>query len=280
MKEKLAYQTMEDGMIKSYIWPLFNRVSHILLVLFFTICYILSDFDEFLPYHVAFGFALGVVFLFRILWGYVGPKHSKFKDFNFKLDDLIKYFLNPFGKAKEYVGHNPASSYAIVAMMIFAFLSIFSGVLTYGIQENHGILSFLHNDYFKDMELFKDIHELFSNLFLAVIIIHVLGALIDKFIKKNDAIDSMVTGYKKTKVLENIQINFMQKILGIFLILASLFALYYLIFTKDNIFIANANIKQDYSVANSDFDKECGSCHITYPPFLLPKESDIIVRYQ
>jgi cytochrome b len=264
---------MEDGMTKSYIWPLFNRISHILLVLFFAICYIISDFDDLLPYHVAFGLALGVVFIFRIFWGFIGPKHSKFKDFNFNLGDLKEYLLNPFSKTKEHVGHNPASSYAIVAMIVTAFLSIISGLLAYGVEENHGILSFLHSSYFKEMELFEDLHEFFSTLFLGVIIIHILGSLIDKFIKRNDAIDSMISGYKKTDVDESIKTNIVQKILGIVFILSSLFALYYLLFTKENIFLANANVKQDYAVLNSEFSKECGSCHITYPPYLLPKES-------
>ena len=55
MKEQLKYQTMEDWMTKSFIWPLFNRVLHILLILFFTITYILGDIDELLDYHAVFG---------------------------------------------------------------------------------------------------------------------------------------------------------------------------------------------------------------------------------
>jgi cytochrome b len=273
VKEQSKYQTMEDGMTKSYIWPLFNRVSHILLIVFFATCYILGDFDELLSYHVVFGLALGVVIFFRIIWGYMGPKHSKFKDFNFNLGDLKEYLLNPFSKKKEYLGHNPASSYAIVAMILLAFLSILSGLLAYGVEENHGILSFLHSDYFKKMELFEEIHEIFSNLFLAVIALHVLGSLVDKFIKRSDAIDSMVSGYKKTAQVESVKVNILQKFLGVVFIVVSLYALYYLIFTKNNMFIANANVKQDYAMLHSDFSNECGSCHITYPPFLLPKES-------
>ncbi|MGB3749933.1 MAG: cytochrome b/b6 domain-containing protein, partial [Arcobacteraceae bacterium] len=226
MKEQSKYQTMEDGMTKSYIWPLFNRVSHVLLIIFFATSYILGDFDELLSYHVAFGLALGVVIFFRIIWGYMGPKHSKFKDFNFNLGDIKEYLLNPFSKTKVYLGHNPASSYAIVAMILLAFLSIISGLLAYGIEENHGVFSFLHSEYFKDMELFEEIHEIFSNLFLAVIGLHVLGSLVDKFIKKSDAIDSMVSGYKKTAQVKSVKVNIFQKFLGIVFIGVSLYALY------------------------------------------------------
>ncbi len=272
MKEQLKYQTMENGMTKSYIWPWFNRASHILLILFFAACYLLAD-DDYISYHVAFGLSFGVVILFRVIWGYLGPKHSKFKDFNFKVADLKEYLLSPFSKTKEYLGHNPASSYAIIAMIILAMLSIVSGLLYYGIEENHGIFSFLNSQLFKKMELFEELHELFANLLLGVIGVHIAGSLIDKFIKKGDAIESMVDGYKKTSQEMNIRTNIFQKLLGVIFILASLYTLYYLVFTKDNIFVASANIKQDYAVLHQDFSKECGSCHITYPPFLLPKSS-------
>ena len=48
MKEQSKYQTMDDGMTKSFIWPLFNRVLHILLIVFFSITFILGDIDELL----------------------------------------------------------------------------------------------------------------------------------------------------------------------------------------------------------------------------------------
>jgi cytochrome b len=264
---------MEDGMIKSYIWPLPNRVAHLLLILFFTLSYILGDFDRLLSYHVAFGLAFGVVIVFRIAWGLIGPKHSKFSDFNFSILDLKEYMFNVFTKTKKHIGHNPASSYAIIAMIVLALLSIFSGLLAYGIEENHGIFSFLHSSYFREMEIFKEAHELFANLLLGVILLHVSGTLIDKFIKRGDAIDSMIHGYKQTKQEESIKINILQKTFGLIWIVCSLFALYYLIFDKSNIFIANANVKQNYALLHSDFSKECGSCHIAFPPYLLPANS-------
>ncbi|HIP44088.1 MAG TPA: cytochrome B [Sulfurospirillum arcachonense] len=264
---------MENGMTKSYIWPVANRVSHVLLMVFFTLSYILADFDRYLSLHVAFGLALGVVFLFRIVWGFIGPKHSKFKDFNFNLYDLKNYLFSIFVKTKEYAGHNPASSYAIVAMIVVAFLTIVSGLFAYGIEENRGVLSFLHQSFFRDMEVFEDIHEFFANLFLAIIVLHVAGSLVDRFIKKSDAIDSMISGYKVLSSKVDIKVNLAQKLFGIIWIVVSLFSLYYLIFTKGNIFIASSYVKQDYTVLHKDFSEECGSCHITYPPYLLSKNS-------
>lgn len=263
-------------MTKSYIWPLVTRFAHILLILFFTVSYLLGDFDDLLNLHVAFGLALGVVLFFRVLWGFIGPEHSRFSDFNFSLSDLKEYLLNPLTKTKEYIGHNPASSWAIVSMFIISFLTIITGLLVYGIQENHGIFASLHSSFYRDMEFMEDIHELFSNLFVAIVVVHIAGSLLDKFVKKGDAIDSMISGYKETKKRVDIKLNIFQKLFAFIWIVLSLFSLYYLIAT-DNIFITNHNVKQDYAALHSDFVDECASCHIIYPPYLLPKESWVVM---
>ena len=122
-------------------------------------------------------------------------------------------------------------------------------------------------------KFFEELHELFSNLFLGVILIHIAGSLLDKFLKKNDAIDSMVTGYKTTGTKENVRTGIFQKAFALLAITAMILSLYYLIFSKDNMFIAGANVKQDYALLHPQFANECGSCHITYPPYLLPKRS-------
>lgn len=248
------YQIMEESMTKSYIWPLVNRVSHVLLVVFLATAYLLGDADNLMEYHVAFGFALGVVFLFRTLWGFIGPKYSRFKDFNFSISELKDYMLAMFSKNKEHVGHNPASSFAIVAMIVFTFLSIVSGVLAQGVEKHHGLLSSFYSASLKELEFFSGMHSLFANILVAIIAAHVLGSLVDKYIKKSDAIDSMVSGYKKTTEKIEIKLNIFQKVFSILWIVVSLFSLYYLIFTTDNMFIANASGQQNYTVEHKDHD--------------------------
>lgn len=273
MKEQLKYQTMEDGMTKNFIWPLFNRVVHLLLILFFSITFILGDMDELLDYHAIFGILFMVLFFYRILWGFIGPKYSKFKDLNFNKKDLKEYLSSPFSHVKEYVGHNPASSFAILIMILFSILATLTGMLTYGIQENHGVFAFLHSSFFKEMELFEELHELFANLLIGVIVIHVAGSLIDRFIKKGDGIDSMISGYKKISTNLSIKTNIFQKFFILMCLVSFIYVIYYLFTTKENIFTANLNKKQYYGMQHIEFANECGSCHITYPPFLLPKNS-------
>jgi len=260
-------------MKKSYIWPLINRVSHILLILFLVVSYFSGSYKRFLDYHVAFGYAMFVLFLFRFVWGFVGPKYSKFKDFDFKAKDLVSYMSSVFVKTKEYIGHNPASSYAIVVMMILSFLITISGALELGVEKNHGFLSFLHVSYFSYMEPISKVHLWLVYLLIAVVFAHISGSLIDKFIKKSDAIDSMICGYKQISKKIDIKLSLFQKTFGVTWILVSLFALFYIFYAKNNMLVKSANIKQNYALQNPDFAQECGDCHMVYPPFLLPKKS-------
>jgi len=267
-------------MKKSYIWPLVNRFSHLFLIITLGVSYTFGNYADYLNLHIQFGMALGVAFIFRILWGVIGPKYSRFRDFNFSISDLkdymlgtLDYFLSIGKKSKEYVGHNPASSFAIVVMMILTCLAIITGLLALGIENNHGVFSFINSPVMKEMEIFSGLHSLLANALMLVVGAHVAGSLIDKYIKKSDAIDSMISGYKKTQELLSVKLNMFQILFAFIWVAGSLFTLYYMIFTKDNIFLTSANVKQDYAAMHQDFATECADCHMLYPPYYLPKKS-------
>lgn len=259
-------------MTKIYVWSLFTRLFHILLVVAVGVVFVIAEFENLLSYHAIVGYTIGLLFVFRIIWGFMDVRYSKFKDFNFNLKDLTLYMFGIFWNKKEYIGHNPASSWTIVAIIVFGLASVISGVIVYGTQEGMGVLSFLNNSLFRDMDLFEDIHEFFANAFMAVIFIHIAGVVIDKILHKSDAVDSMIGGYKNGDE-ESLELTFLQKLFGILWIGSSIFLFIYLLSTPSNILIADNNKAIDYKVEHKLFYNECISCHTLYPPHLLPKKS-------
>ncbi|MFA5232924.1 MAG: cytochrome b/b6 domain-containing protein [Sulfurimonas sp.] len=261
-------------MTKIYVWSILTRLFHIFLIGAVAAAYLIADFENLLSYHAALGYVVGLLFLYRIIWGYMDVKYSKFEDFNFNLRDLVEYILKIFGNKKEYVGHNPASSWAVVAMIVFGLLSVVSGVIVYGTQEGMGILSFLNISLFKDMDFFEDLHEFFVNAFMFVIFIHIAGVVIDKFFHKSRALDSIIDGYKSADSdTHGLKLTILQKLFGLIWISSSLFFLLYLFASPSNILLLDANKQVDYKVEHAFFEKECISCHTLYPPYLLPRES-------
>lgn len=259
-------------MKKILVWSVFTRLSHVLMMVFMLAVFLTPEVKSLLSLHVALGYALAVLFGLRVVWGLMDVKYSKFKDFNFKLSDLKEYMFSIFGHKKAYIGHNPASSYAIIAMIVLTFLAVATGALAYGVKEGMGIFAFMNHTLFRDMKLFKEVHEFFSNALMFVIFAHIAGVLLDKLLHKSDALQSMIDG-QKTADDEGLKLTIFQKMFGVLWIGLSIFTLVYLLMAPNSLLMSDGNQRMDYAKEHPAFYKECISCHTLYPPFLLPSKS-------
>lgn len=260
-------------MNKSYIWSLPTRVFHALFALFIILAFLSAE-DEWLNYHAIIGYGVLILVFFRICWGFFGPKYSLFKDFP-RGKKNVKDFLNHiFEEKQKYIGHNPLASYVMISMLIVAILAVLSGALLFGIQEGKGVFSFLNDSFFKKMELFEELHEVLSNLFIALIIAHLCGIFADKFLhKKQETLNSIVTGYKITSENESIKLNIYQKMFSLLMFIFFVGFLIFNIYNPKNLLVASKYEAIDYKTQNELFVKECASCHTLYPPSVLPKKS-------
>lgn len=260
-------------MEKSYIWTLPTRVFHFLFA-FFILFAFLSDEDEYLNYHAIIGYLLLILLIFRLFWGFWGPKYSLFKDFPISIKSVKEFSFHIFKTNQKYLGHNPLASYIMIAILMVTFLSILSGILVFGIQEGKGILSFLNSTYYKNMHLFKEIHEVLANTLLALIFVHLSGVIIDKILhKQHKTLNSIFTGYKITQEKETIYLNSLQKSFTFFMLIIFIGFLLLNLFKQNNIFVTSKFLPIDYKAQNKAFVNECGSCHMLYPPNFLPKKS-------
>lgn len=259
--------------MKTYVWTMPTRIFHIMLVVFVVGAYITSEWDDLLSIHVALGSSLGVLVLYRIVWGFTGPKYSKFSEFNLSLTALKEYMFSLFSPKKRYVGHNPAAGYTMVAILAVLLLLVLSGFLTYGIQENKGVFAYLHNSFFKDMELFEELHELLANILYLPIAAHVGGVLLDRFLHaKEGTLESIINGYKNIEG-ESAKLSLFQKFIALVGISLSIATLIYALGVKDNLLTSSYNKSVDYKKEHPLFVSECASCHTLYPPSLLPQRS-------
>lgn len=253
-------------MQKSYIWSIPTRVFHWFFVLFILLAFLSADEDRWLNYHAIIGYGVLILLIFRFFWGIMGPKYSLFKDFPTGKQKAKEFLENIFEEKQKYIGHNPLASYVMISMLIVALLTIITGVLAFGIQEGKGILSSLNNPYFKEMELFKGIHELLSSLFIALIVAHVSGVLVDRLLhKKHETLNSIITGYKVTQENESIKLNIYQKIFSFIMFIFFIAFLIFNIYKPNNILTASINQPIDYQTQNEIFVNECASCHTLYP---------------
>jgi cytochrome b len=129
---------------------------------------------------------LGMVFVvvLRLLWSVVGTRHARFTDLALNPVDLFGYFKSIFSTAgRRWIGHNPASSWAAVAMVGLALGLGTTGYLMATGGENDAL---------------KEVHELMANAFLVVVLLHLGGVLVHVLRHRDRLQTTMVTGKKPT----------------------------------------------------------------------------------
>ncbi len=179
------------------VWDPLVRIFHWSLVLFFFIAY-LSE-DEFEPLHVWAGYSVAALVTFRLLWGLIGTRHARFSDFVQSPRGVWNYLVAiPAGKARRYIGHNPAGGAMVIALLLALTGTVVFGMATLGADENAGPLAGTWLASFNDHTL-KEIHEFFANSTLALVFLHVAGVLFSSLHHRENLVRSMIHGRKEAR---------------------------------------------------------------------------------
>lgn len=238
--------------MRSYIWPLPNRIAHALMGALFLLCFISGQSEAFIFFHALLGVALAWVVIFRIIWGFGGPRYSKFKDFDLDMGNLKEYMLHIY-KPHNHAGHNPASSWSAIGLLVLLGLSAASGAIVF----------------FAPSHLAKELHEIIVYVTLILIGLHVAGAILSAKVNGVVALTSMVNGFKNTT--EQIKISKAQKIGGALGMLGVVGAI------CGSAYGYNAFLESQKATSlaklPSNYVKECTSCHSLYPSEYLSKAS-------
>lgn len=193
------------------IWDLPVRTFHALLAVgilaAFALAKLVDHHSAGFSTHKLIGLAVGFAVLLRLIWAVVGTRHARFAALAFSPGEVVRYLRGVFtGTGGRHPAHNPASAYAIVAMVALTVAVIASGLLmAYG------------------FDAAEEVHEVAVYALLAVAAVHVLGVAIHgRRFRENLAL-SMVTGKKVAE--ESAAITSARPIAGIaFLALVGLFA--------------------------------------------------------
>ena len=245
-------------MKKVYIWPFALRISHFIMIISFFGAYFSEGFA-----HAFFGALFGVLVVLRIVWGFVGTKYSRFKDFELK--GLFAYFKSVFkAKHQNFIGHNPASSLFTLLVLFASVFLVVLGYLASGSEQGVGYFAFMLEDY-SSFAWIKGAHELLANAVLAMVCIHICGAFLDCVLNKAMAFKSMISGYKNSD--EKVEFHKFHRLFSSFWLIAILLSAFYLLSPKNTLFAPRLQ-PVDYKVQNASFAHECAQCHTLYAPFM------------
>lgn len=201
--------------MKTIVWTQPSRIFHWYLVAGFISAYCLSDYIQL---HAAIGLSVGVLLLFRIIWGFMGPRYSRFRDFPVSFQKIKEFIKDIKEGERKYTGHNPPAA-AVMLLIIMDGIGIaFSGLLTALSDEN----SFLGKVQLGNHETYKDVHELLVNLLIVLIILHLAGLSTSYWSNREAKVGiSMFTGIKQMHGI-NANLTLAQKVTALLAATATL----------------------------------------------------------
>ena len=178
------------------IWDPFVRIFHWVLVGAFVVAYISED--DYLDIHTTAGYTVLTLVALRLVWGFVGSRHARFADFVRPPGEALSYVKDTFlGRARRYLGHNPAGGLMIIAMLASLLVTTFTGVALLGADEHAGPLAGLMAGASHGLEEgLEEVHEFFANFTVALVLGHLLGVLVESLLHRENLVRAMFTGNK------------------------------------------------------------------------------------
>lgn len=268
-RPSLDDQTSATG-TPTRIWDAPLRLFHWLFVLAFGAAWFAVG-DRYLYTHVFAGYAFGALLVFRILWGFLGGGHARFARFLYSPSRALTYLRGlVLGKAPRFVGHNPAGSWAVFAILVLATALAVTGLLTLGGQEQAGPLRGALS--FGAGARFRNLHEILAWALLTLAALHVAGVVVGSLVHRENLIGAMITGRKRAAREPNVRTRLSIGLVVVALLLAGA-GLYFRP-------LANARPGKPFLpytgprlADNATWRAECGGCHLAYQAGLLPARS-------
>ena len=200
------------------VWDPVVRVGHWVLVASFTVAYLTGEGEgdaTITTVHAWSGYAIGVILVLRILWGFVGPTHARFVDFVYRPATVLRYLIDlVLGRARRYIGHSPAGGAMALVLLVCLTATVATGLVAYGDQGKGPLASKLpafvthaHADTDKDEHrggaerrsesAIGDLHGTLANLTLALVVLHVLGVGLASIAHRENLVAAMIVGKKR-----------------------------------------------------------------------------------
>lgn len=119
-------------MKKVLVWDWPVRLMHWLIAILFTGLILTGKADEdYWQWHFYMGYGLSAVIIARVLYGFFGSSHARFKQFLYHPVEVLRYSKTLLiGRGKVYLGHNPIGGLMVVALLLVLSLQWLSGLFT------------------------------------------------------------------------------------------------------------------------------------------------------
>ena len=165
------------------VWDLPLRVFHWLLAGSFVGAFLTAESERWRDVHAVLGYTTLALIVFRLFWGVFGTRYARFGALPLAPRRALDYLRSMLaGRPEHHVGHNPAGSLAIYALLALAAASALTGLAA--MADVGG-------------EWLGELHESVANVMLAMVIVHIAGVIVGSLAHRENLAAAMLTGRKR-----------------------------------------------------------------------------------
>ena len=188
---------MKGDAVRVRVWDLPTRLFHWLLAA----CVIGSVLSakiggNAMAWHFRFGYVIFTLLAFRLLWGAVGGRWSRFASFVYAPATLLRY-LRGASRAEEHheVGHSPLGALSVFAMLAILAAQVGSGLFADDEIANTGpLIKFVSG---ATSSTLTSWHKTFGQgLILTLVVLHVAAIVVYRVRRGRDLVRPMLVGDK------------------------------------------------------------------------------------
>ena len=179
----------------TWIWDPFVRLFHWAIVLLLAFSWWSGEQHD-MERHRLSGYAVLALIVFRVIWGFVGPRTARFSSF-VRGPAAVAAYVRTMGSrtGRPSHGHNPLGGWSVVAMLAVLAVMVTAGLFAVDVD---GLESGPLADYisFDQGRTAAEVHEIVFNVVLGVVALHVVAILFYLVWKRQNLVRPMVTGQR------------------------------------------------------------------------------------
>lgn len=180
------------------VWDPPTRLFHWSLVVLVTLSVYTGNVGGLreMDLHKLSGYSILALVLFRLIWGLIGSRRSRFVDFVRGPRAVIAYIRSLLGAARRScVGHNPLGGWSVMAMLMSLLLQAITGLFSRDDILTEGPLTKYVSK--QTSGTISAIHELNASILYVLIAIHLAAVLGYLLVRKENLIRPMLSGRKR-----------------------------------------------------------------------------------
>lgn len=174
------------------VWDLPLRLCHWSMAVLVPVLWWTAENHQ-LTYHRYAGYTLMGVLAFRVYWGFFGSHTARFTQFVRSPAAALSYAKQMIkGNEPAVTGHNPLGGYSVLLLLGLLVTQVVTGLFAIDVDGFDGGPLADYIDYDLSRTL-AELHELFFNLVVAAIALHLLAILLHR-IKGHNLVPAMIHG--------------------------------------------------------------------------------------